>query len=89
MDWSSWPKRESVTLLLRSFDIHGWLVMFYVGKVEKPTSDWTAYFVELTFPSKGKYPFKFTTVVRVTPDTLPYPPPEPGKTHVGPKKQTD
>ena len=28
--------------------------------------------VELTFPSGGKYPFKFTTAVRVTPDTLPY-----------------
>ncbi len=45
----------------------------YVGSVEKPAKGWTAYFVELTFPSGGKYPFKFTTAVRVTPDTLPFP----------------
>ena len=42
----------------------------YVGRVDKPAKGWTAYFVELTFPSGGKYPFKFTTAVRVTPDTL-------------------
>ena len=33
----------------------------YVAKVSKPEKGWTAYFVELTFPSGGKYPFKFTT----------------------------
>jgi PhoPQ-activated pathogenicity-related protein len=48
----------------------------YVGRVEKPAKGWTAYFVELTYPSGGKYPFKFTTAVRVTPDTLPYPAPK-------------
>ncbi len=36
---------------------------------------WTAFFVELKFPSGGKYPLKFTTAVRVLPDTLPYGPP--------------
>ena len=36
-----------------------------------PPEGWTAFFVELTFPSGGKYPFKFTTAVRVLPDTLP------------------
>jgi hypothetical protein len=36
-----------------------------------------------------KYPFKFTTAVRVIPDVLPFPSPEPGKTSVGPKKQAD
>ena len=36
-----------------------------------------AFFVELTFPSGGRYPFKETTAVRVIPDTLPYPPPTP------------
>ncbi len=49
----------------------------YVGHVEKPEKGWTAYFLEMTYPSGGKYPFKFTTAVRVTPDTLPYPAPKP------------
>lgn len=49
----------------------------YLGHVDKPEKGWTAYFVELTYPSGGKYPFKFTTAVRVTPDTLPYPAPKP------------
>ncbi len=47
----------------------------YIGHLEKPAKGWAAYFVELTFPSGGKYPFKFTTAVRVTPDTLPFAPP--------------
>ena len=49
----------------------------YIGHVEAPEKGWTAYFVELTYPSGGKYPFKFTTAVRVTPDTLPFPAPKP------------
>ena len=49
----------------------------YEAKIEKPAKGWTASFVELTFPSGGKYPFKFTTAVRITPDALPYPPPKP------------
>lgn len=44
----------------------------YVGSVAKPEKGWTAYFVELTYPSGGKYPFKFTTAVRVIPDTEPF-----------------
>jgi PhoPQ-activated pathogenicity-related protein len=44
----------------------------YIGKVPKPEKGWTAYFVELAFPSGGKYPMKFTTAVRVNPDTLPF-----------------
>ena len=51
----------------------------YVGKVEKPEKGWTAFLVELTYPSGTRVPFKFTTQVRVVPDTLPFPPPEPGK----------
>lgn len=47
----------------------------YIGRVEKPAKGWTAFFVELTFPSTCKYPFKFTTAVRVVPDTLPFPSP--------------
>src|SRR5262249_25495684 len=44
----------------------------YIGKVPEPAKGWTAYFVELTFPSGCQAPFKFTTNVRVTPDRLPY-----------------
>jgi PhoPQ-activated pathogenicity-related protein len=44
----------------------------YVGKVEKPAAGFTAYFVEMSYPSGSKYPFKFTTEVYVTPDVLPY-----------------
>lgn len=44
----------------------------WVGAVPKPASGYTAYFVELTFPSGGKYPLKFTTEVQVIPDVLPY-----------------
>ncbi len=44
----------------------------YIAKVPKPERGWTAYFVELTFPGGGKYPMKFSTAVRVNPDTLPF-----------------
>jgi PhoPQ-activated pathogenicity-related protein len=44
----------------------------YVAKVARPAEGWTAYFVELVFDSGFKFPFKFTTAVRVTPDTLPF-----------------
>ena len=47
--------------------------------VPKPEKGWTAYFVELTWPSGGKYPFKFTTAVRVIPDTEPFPSYQPKK----------
>lgn len=43
----------------------------WVGKVAKPDSGWTAYFVELTY-ARPLHPVKFTTEVYVTPDTLPY-----------------
>lgn len=45
----------------------------YVGKPEKPAQGWTAYFVEVTWPSAVKYPFKFTSPVRVWPDKYPFP----------------
>ncbi len=44
----------------------------YVGKPPAPASGWTAYFVELTYDSGRKEPFKFTTEVVVTPDVLPH-----------------
>jgi PhoPQ-activated pathogenicity-related protein len=44
----------------------------YVGKVSEPAKGWTAFFVELRYPSGCAAPFKFTTQVRVVPDVLPY-----------------
>ena len=44
----------------------------YVAKVEKPSAGWTAFFVELVFPSGDKMPYKFTTQVHVVPDVLPH-----------------
>ena len=44
----------------------------YVARIEKPAAGWTAYFVEMTYASGTKYPFKFTTEVSVIPDTLPF-----------------
>ena len=44
----------------------------WVARVPAPAAGWTAFFVEMTFPSTGKYPLKLTTGVRVLPDKLPY-----------------
>jgi PhoPQ-activated pathogenicity-related protein len=44
----------------------------YAGRIQKPATGFTAFFVELVYPSGGKYPFKFTTEVSVLPDVLPY-----------------
>jgi PhoPQ-activated pathogenicity-related protein len=48
----------------------------WVGRVAAPPKGWSAFFIELTFASGGKYPFKETTAIRVLPDTLPYAAPE-------------
>jgi PhoPQ-activated pathogenicity-related protein len=50
----------------------------YVASVSKPASGYTAFFVELTYDSGMKYPHKFTSGVKVVPDTYPFPPPKPG-----------
>jgi PhoPQ-activated pathogenicity-related protein len=47
----------------------------YVASVPKPPEGWTAFFLELTYPSGGKYPFKFTTDVVVTPNRYAFPAP--------------
>jgi PhoPQ-activated pathogenicity-related protein len=44
----------------------------YLGKVSKPAEGFTAFFVELVYPTGKKYPFKFTTEVSVLPDVLPF-----------------
>ena len=58
------PKYQSSTLTDQGGGV-------YVGKVPEPAKGWTAFFVELTFPSGSAAPFKFTTQVRVVPDVLP------------------
>ena len=37
-----------------------------------PTTGWTAFFVELVYPSAGPVPFKFTTQVQILPHVLPH-----------------
>src|SRR5262249_54334258 len=44
----------------------------YLAKVDKPPTGWTAFFVELTFDSGEKTPYKFTTQVSIVPDVLPH-----------------
>lgn len=44
----------------------------YSARVEAPEKGWTAYFVEMHFDSGTPLPFRFSTEVRVVPDTLPY-----------------
>src|SRR5215467_2131294 len=51
----------------------------YSAEVKRPKHGWTAYFIELTYPTGGKHPLKFTTSVYVTPDSLPSGPPPKGK----------
>ena len=45
----------------------------YVLKVNAPATGWTAFMGELTFKGPGGTPFKMTTGVVVTPDSLPCP----------------
>jgi len=40
--------------------------------IPAPDKGWTAYFVELVFDSGTPVPYRFSTEVRVVPDTLPY-----------------
>ncbi len=44
----------------------------YVGRVSKPASGFTAFFVELVYDIGEKMPLKFTTEVSVVPDVLPF-----------------
>jgi PhoPQ-activated pathogenicity-related protein len=46
----------------------------YTAKLDPPPTGFTAYFIEMTFDGGGKFPFKFTTGVRVVPGSLPHGP---------------
>jgi len=74
---------ESVGPIYRSSLLEPESPGVYVARIAKAEKGWTAFFIELTYPSSGKYQYKFTTAVRVVPDTEPFPPPQPGHTKVG------
>ena len=44
----------------------------YSARLEKPREGWSAAFVELEFARGARHPFKFTSGVRIVPDTLPF-----------------
>jgi hypothetical protein len=44
----------------------------YEARMAKLPKGWTAFFIELTYKTGGKYPLKLTTPVRVVPETLPH-----------------
>jgi PhoPQ-activated pathogenicity-related protein len=44
----------------------------YLGRVARPARGFTAFFLEVTYPSTGDEPLKLTTAVRVVPDVLPH-----------------
>jgi PhoPQ-activated pathogenicity-related protein len=46
----------------------------WIAKAPKVEKGFAAYFVELQYPSGVKYPYKFTTQVKVWPDTYPHAP---------------
>ena len=66
---------ESIGRVWESSDLNPGGGGAYEGRVEKPASGWTAFFVELTFPGpagdKGP-PYKFTTQTKVVPNVLPF-----------------
>jgi PhoPQ-activated pathogenicity-related protein len=49
----------------------------WVARVKTPPAGWTAFFVELRYPTGTKYSLKVTSGIRVLPDTLPFPAPAP------------
>lgn len=67
---------DSIGKAYSSSDLEEHAPGVYLAKVEKPPRGYTAYFVELEFPSGGKYPFKFSTEVRVIPEEAPFHLPE-------------
>ena len=44
----------------------------YVAKVAPPATGYTAFYIEMTYPSGQLFPYKFSTQVRVVPDVRPF-----------------
>ncbi|HEY2840929.1 MAG TPA: PhoPQ-activated pathogenicity-related family protein [Pirellulales bacterium] len=63
---------DSIGLAYKSSDLEQSEQGAFRINVRPPTKGFTAFFVELTFDSGGRYPFKFTTEVSVVPDVLPF-----------------
>jgi PhoPQ-activated pathogenicity-related protein len=63
---------EKVGPIWNSVDLTAGADGSYTVDVPKPEKGWTAYFVELTFPSGSLAPFTFTTDPRVVPDVRPF-----------------
>jgi len=63
---------ETIGRKWTSADLAGEGGGIYVGKIDPPAKGWTAFMVEMTFDNAPLPPFKFTTQVRVVPDTLPF-----------------
>lgn len=59
----------------------------YVGRVPAPAEGYTAFFLELTYPSGASAPLKFTTEVSVVPDTYPFPPFQPDTSALPPPRE--
>lgn len=55
----------------------------YVGRIKEPAKGWTAFFVEMNYDTGTALPLKFTTAVRVLPDTLPHAGMDPTKGKLG------
>ena len=51
----------------------------YELSIIAPDKGWKAFYAEMVFPGSGSIPFKFSTGVFITPDSLAYPPYEPKK----------
>ena len=75
---------ESVGPIYKSTELKMNKDGLWIAKPDQHDKGYTAYFVEMTFPSGGVFPFKFTTGVHVTPDTYPFGLPEKGKSKIGP-----
>ena len=44
----------------------------YVAKVDKPATGYTAFYIEMTYPSGQIVPYKFSTQIRVVPESRPF-----------------
>lgn len=77
-------REESIGRAYRSTPLEAETPGVYRARASKPIKGWTAFFVEATFAGPGKYPFKFTTAVRVLPEVEPFSIPAKGKAFLQP-----
>lgn len=54
--------------------------------VPEPDRGWSASLLELVYPTGERFPMKFTTAVRILPDTLPFPPYQPDESRLPPRE---